>query len=157
MTDLSNHGRQKAAEIRCVPILLTLSHGTPQTTAKTTLRGVTSDRRPLQCPEVAVIGEVNTEMASHGSQATTYLGPSKGTPGALGRRMPSNAGMCALIITDGLGSVAHQRVLISLLQPYRAQGAAIAVEDAAVLGALLSYVSSLSQVPTLLQAYQELR
>ena len=43
------------------------------------------------------------------------------------------------------------------LKPYRAQGAAIAIEDAAVLGALLSYVSSLSQVPELLHAYEELR
>ena len=42
-------------------------------------------------------------------------------------------------------------------KPYRAQGAAIAIEDAAVLGALLSYVSSLSQVPALLRAYEELR
>src|SRR5712691_2429514 len=40
----------------------------------------------------------------------------------------------------------------SLSQPYRAQGAAIAVEDAAALGALLSHVSSLSRVPALLQA-----
>ena len=45
----------------------------------------------------------------------------------------------------------------SLPQPYRAQGAAIAVEDAAVLGAILSHVSSLAQVPALLQAYQDLR
>ncbi|KAH9996384.1 FAD/NAD-P-binding domain-containing protein [Russula compacta] len=41
--------------------------------------------------------------------------------------------------------------------PYRAQGAAIAVEDAAVIGALFSYVSSLAQVPALLRAYQDLR
>jgi len=41
--------------------------------------------------------------------------------------------------------------------PYRAQGAAIAVEDAAVIGALFSHVSSLSQVPALLRAYQDLR
>jgi hypothetical protein len=33
----------------------------------------------------------------------------------------------------------------------------MAVEDAAVLGALLSHVSSLAQVPALLQAYQDLR
>lgn len=45
----------------------------------------------------------------------------------------------------------------SHLKPYRAQGAAIAIEDAAVLGALLSYVSSLSQVPALLHAYEDLR
>ena len=47
--------------------------------------------------------------------------------------------------------------MLILSQPYRAQGAAIAVEDAAVLGAILSHVSSLSQVPALLQAYQDLR
>jgi hypothetical protein len=43
------------------------------------------------------------------------------------------------------------------LQPYRAQGAAIAIEDAAVIGALFSYVSSISQVPALLHAYEHLR
>ncbi|KAI9457211.1 FAD/NAD-P-binding domain-containing protein [Lactarius psammicola] len=41
--------------------------------------------------------------------------------------------------------------------PYRAQGAAIAIEDAAVIGDLFSRVSSLKQVPALLQAYQDLR
>lgn len=45
----------------------------------------------------------------------------------------------------------------SYLKPYRAQGAAIAIEDAAVLGALLSYVSSLSQLPALLHVYEDLR
>ena len=54
-------------------------------------------------------------------------------------------------------SAARRQWADSVLQPYRAQGAAIAVEDAAVLGALLSYVSSFSQVPALLQAYQDLR
>jgi salicylate hydroxylase len=41
--------------------------------------------------------------------------------------------------------------------PYRAQGAAMAIEDAAVLGDLFSRLSSLKQVPALLQAYQDLR
>ncbi|TFK45161.1 hypothetical protein BDQ12DRAFT_695389 [Crucibulum laeve] len=41
--------------------------------------------------------------------------------------------------------------------PYRGQGAAMAVEDAAVLGALFSRISSHSQIPALLQAYQNLR
>ncbi|KAN0129049.1 hypothetical protein V8E53_013199 [Lactarius tabidus] len=41
--------------------------------------------------------------------------------------------------------------------PYRAQGAAIAVEDAAVLGDLFSRVSSVKQVPALLRAYEDLR
>ena len=46
---------------------------------------------------------------------------------------------------------------MSPVQPYRAQGAAIAIEDAAVIGALFSYVSSISQVPALLHAYEDLR
>ncbi|KAJ3512367.1 hypothetical protein NLJ89_g3560 [Agrocybe chaxingu] len=41
--------------------------------------------------------------------------------------------------------------------PYRAQGAAMAIEDAAVLGNLLSRVTQRNQVPALLQAYQDLR
>ncbi|OBZ73032.1 3-hydroxybenzoate 6-hydroxylase 1 [Grifola frondosa] len=41
--------------------------------------------------------------------------------------------------------------------PYRAQGAAMAVEDAAVLGNLLSRLSSIAQLTPLLYAYQELR
>ena len=59
-----------------------------------TLKGVTSDRHPLQClqcPEAPVICQFNTKVAAHGSQATAYLGPSKRTSGALGRRKPSDA------------------------------------------------------------------
>ncbi|CCM06073.1 uncharacterized protein FIBRA_08320 [Fibroporia radiculosa] len=41
--------------------------------------------------------------------------------------------------------------------PYRAQGAAMAIEDAAVLGNLLSRISSILQLPALLQAYESLR
>lgn len=41
--------------------------------------------------------------------------------------------------------------------PYRAQGAAMAIEDAAVLGNLLSRISYLSQLRPLLETYQELR
>ncbi|TFY66693.1 hypothetical protein EVG20_g4389 [Dentipellis fragilis] len=41
--------------------------------------------------------------------------------------------------------------------PYRGQGAAMAVEDAAVLGSLLSHLRSLDQLPTFLQAYECLR
>jgi salicylate hydroxylase len=43
------------------------------------------------------------------------------------------------------------------LKPYRAQGAAMAVEDAAVLGNLLSRISHISQLGPLLKAYQDLR
>jgi hypothetical protein len=42
-------------------------------------------------------------------------------------------------------------------QPYRAQGAAMAIEDGAVLGNLLSRISRRSQLRPLLQAYQDLR
>ncbi|KAJ7789631.1 hypothetical protein B0H14DRAFT_3573223 [Mycena olivaceomarginata] len=41
--------------------------------------------------------------------------------------------------------------------PYRAQGAAMAVEDAAVLGVLFSHVTSRHQIQPLLHAYQVLR
>jgi salicylate hydroxylase len=45
----------------------------------------------------------------------------------------------------------------TLQKPYKAQGAAMAIEDAAVLGNLLSRISNISQLRTLLEAYQELR
>ncbi|KDQ50635.1 hypothetical protein JAAARDRAFT_141673, partial [Jaapia argillacea MUCL 33604] len=41
--------------------------------------------------------------------------------------------------------------------PYRAQGAAMAIEDAAVLGNLFSRLESRAQIKPLLEAYQELR
>ncbi|KAI0820847.1 FAD/NAD-P-binding domain-containing protein [Trametes gibbosa] len=41
--------------------------------------------------------------------------------------------------------------------PYRAQGAAMAIEDAAVLGNLLSHLSDPSQLRTFIQAYEDLR
>ncbi|KAH6897959.1 hypothetical protein BKA70DRAFT_746197 [Coprinopsis sp. MPI-PUGE-AT-0042] len=41
--------------------------------------------------------------------------------------------------------------------PYRFQGAAMALEDAAVLGNLLSRITSLSELPVLLHAYQTIR
>ncbi|KAG9101951.1 hypothetical protein FRC06_002463 [Ceratobasidium sp. 370] len=41
--------------------------------------------------------------------------------------------------------------------PYRAQGAAMAVEDAAVLGSLLSRLRTQNDLPKLLKAYQQLR
>lgn len=47
--------------------------------------------------------------------------------------------------------------LLTLFQPYRAQGAAMAIEDGAVLGNLLSYLSHKSQIAPLLRAYQGLR
>ena len=45
----------------------------------------------------------------------------------------------------------------SVSKPYRASGAAMAIEDAAVLGNLLSRISHISQLRSLLQAYQDLR
>ncbi|KAI0318888.1 FAD/NAD(P)-binding domain-containing protein [Amylostereum chailletii] len=41
--------------------------------------------------------------------------------------------------------------------PYRAQGAAMAIEDAAVLGILFSYISDRAQIPAFLAAYQDIR
>lgn len=47
--------------------------------------------------------------------------------------------------------------LTLVLKPYRAQGAAMAIEDAAVLGNLLSRISHISQLGPLLKAFQDLR
>lgn len=47
--------------------------------------------------------------------------------------------------------------MANFVQPYRAQGAAMAVEDAAVLGSVFSHLSSKAQIPTLLKAYENLR
>ncbi|KAG1873092.1 hypothetical protein F4604DRAFT_1925582 [Suillus subluteus] len=41
--------------------------------------------------------------------------------------------------------------------PYRAQGSAMAIEDAAVLGNIFSHCSDRSQIPSLLYAYQSIR
>ncbi|KIL63930.1 hypothetical protein M378DRAFT_179064 [Amanita muscaria Koide BX008] len=41
--------------------------------------------------------------------------------------------------------------------PYRGQGAAMAIEDAAVLGNLLSRITEKSQIPAILKAYESLR
>ncbi|KAI0029882.1 FAD/NAD(P)-binding domain-containing protein [Vararia minispora EC-137] len=57
--------------------------------------------------------------------------------------------------TDGkltlLGDACHPML------PYRAQGAAMAIEDAAVLGTLLSHITSREQLPAFLAAYQDIR
>lgn len=45
----------------------------------------------------------------------------------------------------------------NFFQPYRAQGSAMAVEDAAVLGNLFSRISDSSQITPLLHAYEHLR
>ena len=66
---------------------------------RTTARDVTWIS-PLQRPEAPVICQVDVKVASHGPSATADLGPSKGTLGTLGRRMPSDAGMCAPIVID---------------------------------------------------------
>jgi len=50
-----------------------------------------------------------------------------------------------------LGDAAHPML------PYRAQGSAMAIEDAALLGNLLSHLSHPSQLHPLLLAYQHLR
>ncbi|KAG6852319.1 hypothetical protein C0991_000895 [Blastosporella zonata] len=70
----------------------------------------------------------------------------------------------ALIDHDPLETWVHPSSNICLLGdachpmlPYRAQGAAMAVEDAAVLGNLLSRITNRAQLPRLLHAYQQLR
>ncbi|KAG6852673.1 hypothetical protein C0991_010020 [Blastosporella zonata] len=70
----------------------------------------------------------------------------------------------ALIDHDPLETWVHPSNKVCLLGdachpmlPYRAQGAAMAVEDAAVLGNLVSRITNHAQLPELLRAYQQLR
>ncbi|KAJ7326192.1 hypothetical protein DFH08DRAFT_787093 [Mycena albidolilacea] len=69
-----------------------------------------------------------------------------------------------LLDRDPLDSWVHPSGHVALLGdachpmlPYRAQGAAMAIEDAAVLGVLFSHITSRRQIQPLLQAYQALR
>ncbi|KAG6811471.1 hypothetical protein H0H92_007243 [Tricholoma furcatifolium] len=70
----------------------------------------------------------------------------------------------ALVDHDPLKTWVHSSNKVCLLGdachpmlPYRAQGAAMAVEDAAVLGNLLSHIPKRSDLPRLLRAYEQLR
>lgn len=65
-------------------------------------------------------------------------------------------------LSSDVGKTCFSELLLSIAldtrsKPYRAQGAAIAIEDGAVLGNLLSRISHISQLKPLLQAYQDLR
>lgn len=69
-----------------------------------------------------------------------------------------------LMVRDPLPSWIHKDGKLALLGdschpmlPYRAQGSAMAIEDAAVLGNLFSHCSDRSQITPLLYAYQSLR
>ncbi|KAJ6588589.1 hypothetical protein B0H19DRAFT_1100201 [Mycena capillaripes] len=69
-----------------------------------------------------------------------------------------------LLDRDPLDTWVHPRGKVALLGdachpmlPYRAQGSAMAIEDAAVLGVLFSHITSRRQIRSFLQAYQALR
>ena len=62
-----------------------------------------------------------------------------------------------LVSVSDLLSARYEDQYSSFTQPYRAQGAAMAIEDAAVLGSLFSHLSHDSQIPILLKAYENLR
>ncbi|RXW16087.1 hypothetical protein EST38_g9768 [Candolleomyces aberdarensis] len=64
----------------------------------------------------------------------------------------SSATLWPLLDRDPLNSWVHESG-----KPYRAQGAAMAIEDAAVLGHLLRHITHKSQLPKLLKAYQDIR
>ncbi|KAK7061079.1 hypothetical protein VNI00_000814 [Paramarasmius palmivorus] len=59
--------------------------------------------------------------------------------------------------THGKGHVTLIGDACHPMLPYRAQGAAMAIEDAAVLGNLFSRLQSRSEIPGLLNAYQDIR
>lgn len=62
-----------------------------------------------------------------------------------------------LVRTSFPSSPLHTQTHHVCFQPYRAQGAAMAIEDAAVLGNLFSRLSHPSQITPLLLAYEKLR
>ncbi|KIK69605.1 hypothetical protein GYMLUDRAFT_186757 [Collybiopsis luxurians FD-317 M1] len=69
-----------------------------------------------------------------------------------------------LVICEPLKTWIHESGRVVLLGdschpmlPYRAQGSAMAIEDAAVLGNLFSRISDCSQIPKFLKAYEEIR
>ncbi|THV05218.1 FAD/NAD(P)-binding domain-containing protein [Dendrothele bispora CBS 962.96] len=69
-----------------------------------------------------------------------------------------------LIICSPLSTWTHSNGCVTLLGdachpmlPYRAQGSAMAIEDAAVLGNLFSRLSGRHDIPGLLRAYQDIR
>ncbi len=64
---------------------------------------------------------------------------------------------CHPMLVCDLPTDPHVAASRSSSQPYRAQGAAMAIEDAAVLGNLLSRLSHPAQLKPLLQAYENLR
>ena len=68
-----------------------------------------------------------------------------------GRCLPSNVGEI-YFTNSSPGNAIDEN-----LKPYKTQGAAMAIEDAAVLGNLLSRISHVSQLGPLLKAYQDLR
>ncbi|KAL0067219.1 hypothetical protein AAF712_005789 [Marasmius tenuissimus] len=59
--------------------------------------------------------------------------------------------------THGSGKVTLMGDACHPMLPYRAQGAAMAIEDGAVLGNLFSRLQSRSQIPMLVKAYEEIR
>jgi salicylate hydroxylase len=112
-----------------------------------------------QHQEATQFCQIDAQVASYGSRAIAYLGTSERSRGALGRRLQSDARKSEMIVVElhTCSSLPLNFLDRSHTQPYLAQGAAIAVEDAAVLGAVLSHVSSFSQLYPLLHAYQNLR
>jgi len=74
------------------------------------------------------------------------------TRNPVGRCVSSDAGRVYRRLDLVLGIAADIRP-----KPYRAQGAAMSIEDGAVLGNLLSRISHISQLRSLLEAYQDLR
>ena len=94
-----------------------------------------------QRPEAAFVCQVDVKVASDGPKTPADLGSPKGTPVLLSDACHP---MLVRMLPCGPGGMCW--LTLSLAQPYRAQGAAIAVEDAAVLGALLSHVSSLAHI-----------
>ncbi len=95
-------------------------------------------------------------MAPYGPAASQDVAPSFPPRHSPGRFLPPDAGKSRPVALVPNETLPADHVFLRL-QPYRAQGAAMAIEDAAVLGHLLSRLAHPEQLPVLLQAYEALR
>jgi len=98
--------------------------------------------RPLWGGPSVRRGSSLTSSSARTALRASHRRPSRGST-TNPRRWETHATHCWCVCSHYQRRVAAQRqCAISLLQPYRAQWAAIAVEDEALLGALLLYASS---------------
>jgi hypothetical protein len=148
-TDLCSRGQKKAAETRCAPILRTLSHSTPRQSGKCTVSRCkpaeffSHFHRVQKLP--LVVKPTLKWCLMDQKPLPTWVHP-KG-------RLVFFGDACHPMLVRMLPCGSGGMLTLVLSRPYRAQGAAIAVEDPAVLGAFYtpntptSYTQTKNRLP----------